>query len=146
MTRRGAALRCVLASGVALALTSCATTRSVDALAAWQNETRAALQRQDDLASRVASALLLDWPLGPVGPLDARVVMEIRDAAALMPEDRRIAARHVVTCLAAADCDASDAVAALRQIDPGNGIAEWPALSAAVASGDAAAIDDAMRK
>jgi hypothetical protein len=138
--RRGA-----LVALVVLTVASCATTRSSDALVAWQNDTRAALQRQDDVASRVASAILLDWPLGPVTPLDPRVVQEIGDAAALMPEDRRVATLRVVTCIRTAGCDTAEAAAALRRVDPGNGIADWPALEAAVASDDAAAIDDAMR-
>jgi hypothetical protein len=35
--------------------------------------------------------------------------------------------------------------AALRRIDPGNGVADWPALAAAVAARDPAAIDAALR-
>ena len=149
--RRTVAVRCALTGLVALFLAGCTTTRSSDAesawndaYSAWQDETRAALQRQDDVASRVAAALLLDW-LGPVGPLDPRVVQEIGDAATLLPEDRRIATLRVVTCMATADCDAEAAGAALRRIDPGNGISHWPMLTTAVASGEAAAIDNAMR-
>jgi hypothetical protein len=52
----------------------------------------------------------------------------------------------VSICLDTPGCDIASATQALREIDPGNGLGDWPALRTAVVRDDPSAIDDALQR
>jgi hypothetical protein len=55
-----------------------------------------------------------------------------------------LALLRLQACLAAQSCDATEAAAHVMRIDPGNGIADWARLRAAMRSDNAVEIDAAL--
>jgi hypothetical protein len=129
-------------------LVGCTTTRAdsdyVDKHAAWQARLSAALSAQGDADSLVALALLRRSVTEPRDQPDATALDALNAAAAAAPERPVVAALRLQACLAAPACDATEAVAHVRRIDPRNGIADWPRLRAAMRNSDAAEIDAAL--
>ena len=137
---------CVLA--VLPALGGCATTRSdaqyTEDYAAWQARLTAALSAQGDADSLVALALLRRTVTEPRYFTDTTALNALTAAVAAAPENRAIAALRLQACLAAQACDATEPAEHVRRIDPGNGIADWAPLRAAMLSNDAPRIDTAL--
>lgn len=130
------------------ALSGCATMQSssryAEDYASWQVRLSAALSAQDDADSLVALALLRRSVTEPREQPDATALDALSTAAAAAPERPEIAALRLQACLATPACDATEAAAHVRRIDPRNGIADWARLRAATQSSGAAGIDAAL--
>lgn len=130
------------------AMSGCATTQPqsqyAEDYAAWQSRLTAALKAHGDTDSLVALALLRRSVTEPRDHPDAIALDALNAAAKAAPERPAVAALWLQACLAAEACDAAEAAAHVRRIDPGNGIADWAPLRAAMLSDDAARIDAAL--
>jgi len=138
----------ILCAAAVATLAGCATSRSTpDVLAedsAWLDQAVAALERRGDPGSLVAVALLSESPIYGLDRPDSVAINALRAAAVAAPENRGIAALRLLVCLAANECNATEAADGLQRIDPANGATLLPKLQSALRSGNADAIDAAL--